>query len=433
MAVNGADIVAEAMKYIGLKYVWGGTSLTSGADCSGYLQSVFKKFGINLARVTYDQINQGSKISFSDMQVGDLIFFDTDPSQSGPDHVGLYIGNGKFVHAPKPGDSVKVSSLSDGYYSSRFMAARRPDGMVGGGKDSLSADSAGPGQPKLSPEELAQSYGWAYGFLNSIPEVAKLFQQAVNETWSSDQFKAKLRNTEWWKTNSATQREMQALAQTDPASFNARVSAAQMLIRQKANEMGAILTDGLINSIGEDFVRTGMNDEQLSFTLAKYIDFTNEGTLGGQAGAAQVRLKQLAQQNGVQLTDDAVKNYAQQIAMGASTMEQAETFVRSMAKSMFPAYADQIDAGVNMKQIAQPYMQMASDTLERAPVDMGLDNPLVRQAFNGMNQDGKPTGMTLTDYQTFLRNQPGWFRTSNAREGLTKVGSDVLKSMGLIS
>ena len=431
MAVNGSDIVAEAMKYIGLKYVWGGTSLTSGADCSGYLQSVFKKFGINLARVTYDQINQGSKISFADMQVGDLIFFDTDRSTAGPDHVGLYIGGGKFVHAPRPGDSVKVSNLNDGYYSSRFMGARRPDGMVGGGKDSIGGDSGGPGQPRLSPEELASSYGWAYGFLNSIPEVAKVFKTAVAETWTADKFKAALRNTEWFKNNSDKQRQAQQLAATDPATFNAQVNAAQMMVRQKANQMGAILTDDLVAAIGEDYVRSGMSDEELGHSLAQYITFTKEGTLGGQAGAAEVRLKQLANQNGVQMSPDAIKNYAQQIALGASTMEQAEQFVRNMAKSMFPAYGDQIDAGINMKDIAQPYMQMAASTLERAPVDMGLTNPLVKQGLNGMDMDGKPNGMSMTDYQVYLRQHPDWLKTGNAREGMFRTASGVLKSMGL--
>lgn len=433
MAVDGAQLAAEVQKYLGVAYKWGGNSLTTGIDCSGLLQQVYAKYGITVPRVTYEQINSGSKIAYEDIQAGDMVFFDTDPSKAGPDHVGMYIGDGKFVHAPRPGDVVKVSSMNDGYYSTRYMAARRPTGMVGGGTDSPNAATNTPVQPRLEPEELAASYGWAYGFLNSVPELKGLFTQAVAETWNAQHFTAKLKETDWWKTNSAAQREAALLASTDPATYAAKVNAARMLVRQKANDMGAILTDGIADRIGEDFVRMGMQEAELNSALAGYINFTAEGVLGGQAGIAEIRLKQLARVNGVDLSKEATRSFAQQIAMGASTMEQAEGYVRNLAKSMFPTYAEQIDAGVNMSEVAMPYMQMVSEELQVAPGDLDLKNPLVRQGLAGLDLDGKPFGMALNDFQRYVRQQPQWLRTDGARNNLMNVGNEVLKSMGLLA
>lgn len=433
MAVNGADVAARAQNYIGLKYVWGGVSLTSGADCSGFLLSLYAQFGIKVPRVTYDQINSGSKVSYDNLQAGDMVFFDTDASKSGPDHVGMYIGGGKFIHAPRPGDSVKISNMNDGYYSTRYIAARRPDGMVGGGFDAPGADDSGPTRPRLSPEELAAEYGWAYGFLTSQPELAKVFEQAVAETWESARFQAALKNTDWWKKTSEAARLAQVERATDPATYNAKLNATSFKVREMAAQIGAILPDGMINRIAESVYNSGIGDAELKDILGSYIEFTAEGTLAGQAGMAEMKLKQLAFANGVQLSPDTIKNYAQMIAMNMSTMEQAEQEVRNMAKSMFPNFAEQIDSGMNMADIAMPYMQMATQELEITPSEATLMNPIVKQGLNGLTQKGEPHGMSLTDYQNYLRSDPRWFKTSKAQDTLMQVGNDVLRQMGLVS
>lgn len=436
MAVDGAEIAKRAQNYLGVKYVWGGNSLTTGVDCSSLVQLVYAQFGIKVPRVTYDQINVGASVSMDNLQAGDMVFFDTDRSKNGPDHVGIYIGGNKFIHAPRPGKSVEISSIVDSYYGGRFMGGRRVRGIIGGGDADLSqGGNYGSAQsaPRLSAEELAANYGWAYGFLTTQPELKPIFEKAVAETWEANKFKAAIENTNWWKNTSQKAREAQILQATDPATFSAQVQAMTMKVRMKANEMGAIVPEGVMGKIGEDALRFGMEDAELQYTLAKYIDFTKEGTLGGQAGMAEVRLRQLARANGVNISNQTIKNFAQGIAMGTATMEEAEANVRNMAKSMFPAYAEQIDAGANIMDLASPYMQMASDELEIAPAEMDLFNPLVKHGLNGMSREGQPHGMSLTDYQNFLRTQPQWMKTSKARDQINKVGADVLRSMGLMS
>ena len=100
-ASNGQAIVDYACQFIGNPYVWGGTSLTDGADCSGFIQSVFAHFGISLPRTTYDQINAGVEVSYDQAMPGDLICYDG--------HIGIYIGNGQIVNAQNPEQGIGIS------------------------------------------------------------------------------------------------------------------------------------------------------------------------------------------------------------------------------------------------------------------------------------------------------------------------------------
>ncbi len=100
-ASNGQAIVDYACQFIGNLYVWGGTSLTDGADCSGFVQSVFAHFGISLPRTTYDQIYAGVEVSYDQAMPGDLICYDG--------HIGIYIGNGQIVNAQNPEQGIGIS------------------------------------------------------------------------------------------------------------------------------------------------------------------------------------------------------------------------------------------------------------------------------------------------------------------------------------
>jgi cell wall-associated NlpC family hydrolase len=109
--------VGIAMRYRGVPYVWGGSS-PSGLDCSGLVMYVFAQVGVSLPHYTGAQWNMGVPVSRSDLQPGDLVFFD------GLGHVGIYIGGGQFIHAPHTGTVVQISSLS-GWYADTYVGARR--------------------------------------------------------------------------------------------------------------------------------------------------------------------------------------------------------------------------------------------------------------------------------------------------------------------
>lgn len=118
----GAKLVAEAKKHLGKKYVWGATGPNT-FDCSGLTQYCHKKLGISIPRTSLAQSNSGKSVSKSNLQMGDLIFWKTTSAKVG--HVGMYVGNGQFIHAPNSRSVVKIDSLSNSYYSSRYVNARR--------------------------------------------------------------------------------------------------------------------------------------------------------------------------------------------------------------------------------------------------------------------------------------------------------------------
>jgi cell wall-associated NlpC family hydrolase len=116
-----ARITGTALRYLGVPYVWGGTSF-GGVDCSGFVWAVFAKNGIYLPRTADAQYESGRHVSTHDLRAGDLVFFQT--YALGASHVGIYLGNGKFVHASSS-NGVRVDQLGEDYYSARYLGARR--------------------------------------------------------------------------------------------------------------------------------------------------------------------------------------------------------------------------------------------------------------------------------------------------------------------
>lgn len=124
LEARASELVVNAMGFLGVPYKRGGTNAETGFDCSGFVRAIYEQTaGLMLPRVAAEQAAATEKINRSELKPGDLVFFNT--MRRAFSHVGIYIGNGKFIHAPKPGAEVRVEDMSMSYWSKRFDGARR--------------------------------------------------------------------------------------------------------------------------------------------------------------------------------------------------------------------------------------------------------------------------------------------------------------------
>ena len=119
----GAIAARTAERFVGIPYRWGGDTVVEGMDCSGFVRAVYNLCGVNIPRTSREQFSVGDKVARDELRDGDLVFFGS--SADSINHVGIYVGDGRFVHAPRRGDDIKVSSLTESYFEKKFVGARR--------------------------------------------------------------------------------------------------------------------------------------------------------------------------------------------------------------------------------------------------------------------------------------------------------------------
>lgn len=168
----GQAAVNEAEKYLNTPYVWGGESPSEGFDCSGLVQYVYSQLGIELGRTTYDQVKEGVEIPKQDLQPGDLVFFG---DASAPHHVGIYVGADQYIQAPKTGDVVKVSSLSD---RNDYATARRVSG-----DSSTSSTSTVSVPEEMTYQQIVNQAASKYGLDPAL--IAAVIEQ--ESTWKANE------------------------------------------------------------------------------------------------------------------------------------------------------------------------------------------------------------------------------------------------------
>jgi len=126
---SAQDLASAALDLIGIRYKWGGNSPETGLDCSGLVRYVFQQVtGVTLPRTAKDMSRVGTQVAVSDLQPGDLVFFNT--RRFAFSHVGIYLGDNRFIHAPRRGRDVEIATLDSGFWQQRFNGARRMAGVT---------------------------------------------------------------------------------------------------------------------------------------------------------------------------------------------------------------------------------------------------------------------------------------------------------------
>lgn len=282
----------------------------------------------------------------------------------------------------------------------------------------------------VSPQELAQQYGYAYSMLNAIPELKNLFNQAVAGQWDATRFQASLLNTKWYQQHSAAQRAYIAEGYTDPSTQRAQWQAKIADVNAMAAKMGARTEQGIIGELASQYLQNGWSDTQLQQALSKYIQFDTNGAMGGQAGDEEMTLRGLANNNGVSISNNWLLTMARHIGDNSTTLEDAQGYLRQQAEKLFPNYAKQIAAGQNMSDLAAPYAADYQKILEVGPGQTNLFDQNMVTALQYKDPTGQNTTMPLWQFDQSLRNDPRWAKTQNAQDTTMGVGRQILQQFG---
>lgn len=283
--------------------------------------------------------------------------------------------------------------------------------------------------PKLSEQELAESYGFALAVLRSDPSLRKVFHDAVAGNWDPNRFAAAVRNSSWYKNHGESIRTYQLLKASDPGTLNARRQALRAQLADAAAQMGARISGGNLTRLTENALMFGWNDSQVRDTLSGYVNAVN-GVYYGSAGDSVEKLRQTAWRNGVRLSGPTLQLWSKQIASGGYTEDYFVRSIRQMAKSVAPGFSQELEAGMDLYDIANPYIESKARILERNPAEIDLFDSDVRSALSGKAPDGKPSTKTLWQFEQDLRKKPEWLKTKNAQDSIFAAGSQVLKDFG---
>ena len=152
---KASELVVNAMGFLGVPYKRGGNTAETGFDCSGFVRAIYEQsVGLLLPRRAEQQAAATQRIEKNELQPGDLVFFNT--MRRAFSHVGIYVGDGKFIHSPKPGAEVRVESMGVSYWQRRFDGARRVPGQQGA-QDVVRAKSAAPSSPFSEQLQVGQT------------------------------------------------------------------------------------------------------------------------------------------------------------------------------------------------------------------------------------------------------------------------------------
>lgn len=331
-----------------------------------------------------------------------------------------------FSGQPDPNSQASDGGTTVQNYVSSVMS-RMGDPSLSVGSGTISA----PAQPTLSLDALKQSAPLVAALITSVPEINGIFQQAVSGSWSTDKFISAVQNSHWWATHSDAARQAFLLLKTDPATWNRQVTQLESVLNNMASQLGALPTNSQLYALAVDALTNGYDQNQavLRQKFAQYVNPVSGLHFGGEAGTDETQLRQDMMNLGVFLPENQLDQNLRNIIGGTTDVQAIQAQLRTQAAATYPAYAKQINSGMNVSDIADPFMQQAQQLLEKGPGEINIMNPLIKGALQN-TVNGVPTPMSLTDFEARVRQQPDWLHTQNAQDSIMQTAHKVLTDFG---
>lgn len=273
-----------------------------------------------------------------------------------------------------------------------------------------------------------QRYGLSMALFNSDPELRGLLTNAVAGSWTPAKFQIELQNTKWFKSHSDTWRQMDALKMSDPASFQANLQQSLISVQNIAAQYGAHDVD--LHGLAEQALMLGWNSDQVRNAIANHVTPNQSGDYGGDLSTISQNIRNVAFNNGVMLSDQQVQEWMQNIARGTASADQYQQSIRNIAAQTFPAYGDAIRGGMNLKDVAAPYVQSMASILEMNPGSITMTDPTIRKALSFQDDKGNNVPMSISSFEQSLRQDPRWQFTKGAQDAARGLGAALSNMWG---
>ena len=290
----------------------------------------------------------------------------------------------------------------------------------------------------LDRNVLAQEYGYAIEVIYSNNELRDLFERSIKEGWAGNTAKwnAELRGTNWFQENNEYARKGWAARALGGADWQSQMENAKLAVQNAATQIGADLSPEELESLSQQYIYQGWYEssrQQLLMNALSEEIPTLPGNKGlrGRAGSFVEQLKAEALANGLKYDDNWYLGASKSVAQNLTTEDDWRRDIRDQAAGMFPVYADRIRQGMNMYDIASPYINLMAQTLEIAPDQVTLNDPYIREALMGVDDKGNPKPMGLWDFEKKLKNDPRWMNTKQASNDIASTATDILQIFGL--
>lgn len=275
--------------------------------------------------------------------------------------------------------------------------------------------------------KIQNDYGGAFSWALSDPELRNILIEGVRGGWDENRIAAAVQNTQLYRTTSDAQRAWMSTYSNNPGEAARQVRERIGDVRRLSRYLGVSLSQERLQLIAWNSLSFGWQGEQLQRAVLDEANWTGKH-IGefGQIGATVTQVKQLAESYGLTLERDKALRLARDILSGSATIDSLTGGFKTQAKALFPAFAKDIDAGMRLSDIAQPYMQTAAQLLEVNPATMRLTDPKWAAPLT-RRQNGTPSPMSLDEWTTHVMSDKkyGWDRTDNAMAAAANLVDEI--------
>lgn len=288
-------------------------------------------------------------------------------------------------------------------------------------------------------QDLASSYGWALSMLRSNPELSKLFDSAISGSWNSSRFVAGLRDTKWYKSRGEAQRQNEVLRKVDPGEYNRRVNQSRATVEDAYYRMfGKKPSPHQLTVMTNSAFSFGFSDSEIQNLVGSAANSANQMKtgLGGTLGEAERQIRTALEDYGLDFGEPWIARQLNYIATGRADATSVSNYLRQGAISKYGAYKDELEQGMTMRDIAEPYRQLMAKVLEVPDKGLSIADPTLQKALQfrppaKAGKPGAPGQMPLWQFESQLKADPRWNGTQNAQDSVMGAARKVLTDWGL--